>query len=418
MGTVPKKGSSRIRLIHDCSRPDGQALNDYAYNNPFHYQTIQDATDLIGHGDFMAKIDLSNAFRSVRIHPSNFCATGLQWTFCNQAKPTYLIDTRLPFGAKRSPEIFNELTQAVRRIMSSWGHDRIIAYLDDFLVIGSSYQDCLHKMRCLLDLLRHLGFSINYGKVCSPTQRIVFLGIILDSISMHLELPSNKIEDLKSCLKSAQQRTKITKRGLQSLVGKLNWATQAVYGGRFYLRRLLDKIHDLRLPWHRTRITSDMRKDITWWLLFMDTFNGTVPMLDKRPLTPVHIDACPVAGGAVYKNQFVYTPWSTWPEAQHLHINHKETLSLEPAVVRWASQWANKKVLVHCDNQTAVAVINRGTSRNHTVMASLRRIFWWSAIFNFRLKAIYYPGVQNNVADAVSRLHDPYYARKLTSLVI
>ena len=83
LGAIPKKGSTDFRLIHDCSRPPGAALNDYAIANQFHYQTIQDAMDIIQPGDYMAKIDLSKAFRSVKIHPSNHQFTGLQWSFNN-----------------------------------------------------------------------------------------------------------------------------------------------------------------------------------------------------------------------------------------------------------------------------------------------------------------------------------------------
>ena len=40
-------------------------------------------------------------------------------------------------------------------------------------------------------------------------------------------------------------------------------------------------------------------------------------------------------------------------------------------------------------------------------MQSLCRICWLSAIFNFKIKAKYFPGVENVLADAVSRLHEP-----------
>ena len=40
LGAIPKKNSTDVRLIHDASRPSGSALNDYAINNPFRYQSI------------------------------------------------------------------------------------------------------------------------------------------------------------------------------------------------------------------------------------------------------------------------------------------------------------------------------------------------------------------------------------------
>ena len=404
LGVIPKGDPTKVRLIHDCSRPSGAAVNDFAANDNFKFQSIQNAVDIVKENSFMAKIDLSNAYRSVKIKQSNYQATGLQWTFQGDTEPTFLVDTRLPFGASKAPYIFNELTQAVRRIMANKGFPKVVVYLDDFFIEGSSYNECNTAMHVLLSLLRELGFAINYSKVCSPTRKLVFLGIVLNTTNMTLSLPAKKLADLHSSLIKLKSKSKVTKRELQSVAGKLNWASQCVYGGRFHLRRIIDRINTLKAPWHRTRITRDMRADIDWWLNFMDYFNGTVPMVDPRPTTPVFIDACPVAGGGYHNGQFVYTPWSSWGRTLDLHINHQEVMSLEPAVVQWGSQWRNKKVLVHCDNQAAVAMINKGSSSNPVVMDSLRRVFWWSALFNFRLKAIYIPGSDNNVADAVSRL--------------
>ena len=87
----------------------------------FKYQFIQDAVDCINEGCFLSKVDLSNAYRVVRTHPSNWDYTGLKWTFKGEREPTYMVDTRLPFGASKSPFIFTELSQAVRRIMAEKG---------------------------------------------------------------------------------------------------------------------------------------------------------------------------------------------------------------------------------------------------------------------------------------------------------
>lgn len=414
LGAIPKKGSDKVRLIHDCSRPVGKSVNDLAEKDPFFYQTIQDAVDLVQTGCYLAKIDLSQAYRSVKIHKSNLPATGLKWTFEGDQKPTYLVDRRLPFGARKSPFIFTELGQAVKRIMGSKGFPGIVVYLDDFLIIGASREECRQAMNILLKLLRKLGFGINYNKVEGPSQNLTFLGIVFDTVNMTLELPKEKIQELLSILKNVCQKRKISKKSLQSLAGKLNFATQCIYGGRFYLRKIYTAIAKLRFPWHRTRVTREMKADIQWWLDWMTVFNGLTPMVDQRPLTPVFIDACDQACGAVYLNKFIYTPWNNWHGINlDLHINFKETLALEPAVTLWAPYFRNKKVQVHCDNQAAVGIINRGMSTNPTVMASLRRVFWLSAVYNFRLQAVYYPGSENILADAVSRLHEPNLLQKI-----
>ena len=407
LGAIPKKDGDKVRIIHDCSRPVGSALNDFAHSSPFQFQKLQDAVDLITPGCYLAKLDLASAYRSVRIHPSNYPATGIAWNFQGSPTETFMVDTRLPFGARRSPEVFHELSQAIRHMMHAEGHKGVVAYMDDFLLTADTSELCQAALNALMRLVRQLGFAINYSKVEGPTQRLTFLGVTIDTVTMTMELPEAKIRDLTQDLQSVFSSIKVSKRQLQSLAGKLNWASQCIYGGRFHLRRLLDRIATMRCPWHRSRVTIEMRLDIDWWLRFLRTFNGTMPLVDCRPATPISIDACMEAAGAFNQGDWVYTHWQThWPRAASLHINYKEVLALEPAVTRWSHLWAGKKVFIHSDNQAAVAIINKGSCRDSFVMQSLRRVFWASATYNFRLKAVYYPGASNVVADAVSRLHE------------
>ena len=124
-------------------RPHGQSLNDYFSTHSFKFQTLDDAIALLKPNYSMAQIDLCHAYGSVPIHPSNFAATGLQWCFNgDDDHPTYFYDTRLPFGAKSSPEIFHRLTQSVRRMMVRQGFTSVVVYLDDFRVIAPTYKEC------------------------------------------------------------------------------------------------------------------------------------------------------------------------------------------------------------------------------------------------------------------------------------
>ena len=101
---------------------------------------------------------------------------------------------------------------------------------------------------------------------------------------------------------------KLSKRDLQSLIGKLNWACQVIYGGWFFLRRLIDRVSCLKQPSHRTRLTRDMRYDLEWWIRFLGVWNGTMPMLDNQPGVSLSTDACNVAAGAYFQGSWVYSP--------------------------------------------------------------------------------------------------------------
>ena len=176
LGAIPKPDSQEVRLIHDCSMPKGQALNEYLDIEHFKYQTLDDALKMIKPGYCLSKVDLRHAYRSVLIHPSNYEATGLKWQFKgNKLKYSFLVDSRLPFGARKSPEIFHRLTQAVRRIMAKRGFDTIIVYLDDFLIVGETKEACQLAFDTLITLLQHLGFEISWRKVIGLHKNWSFL---------------------------------------------------------------------------------------------------------------------------------------------------------------------------------------------------------------------------------------------------
>ena len=95
----------------------------------------------------------------------------------------------------------------------------MIAYLDDFLLIEDSYELCLESFNTLIDLLQTLGFSINWGKVVYPCQRLIFLGIEIDTILRRLTLKERQIAEIRDVLQLCLRKNKLTKRELQSIIG-------------------------------------------------------------------------------------------------------------------------------------------------------------------------------------------------------
>ena len=142
------------------------------------------------------KVDLWHAYHTVNIHPSNYAAIGLKWQFSNSNKVTYLFDTRLSYGGRQAPGIFHRITQAVKRFMAKRGYHALVVYLDDFLVIGSTYAECLEVFNCLIELLKELGFQISWHKV-PPSWCLIFLGILIKTINQTLGLPQDKFVALQ-----------------------------------------------------------------------------------------------------------------------------------------------------------------------------------------------------------------------------
>ena len=180
---------------------------------------------------------------SIPIRPANCQVTGCKHRFMGDDYDTFFYDTRLPFGAKSSPEIFHRITQAVRRMMARRGFPNIVVYLDDFLVFGATRADCERAYNILVTLLQDLWFRISKQKLVPNTQRPVFPGVQLDTISSTMTLLQDKLTDLQAVLCCFQTKRRATKTQLQWLAGKLHWACRVVYGGRTFPRRILDTLN-------------------------------------------------------------------------------------------------------------------------------------------------------------------------------
>ena len=124
--------------------------------------------------------------------------------------------------------------------MERRGFKDIVVYIDDFLVIAPTYEICNEALHTLITLLRRLGFSISWPKVVGPTQKITFLGVVIDTTSSTLSLGTEKLGKLRERLTFFAKRKRASKLQLQQLAGLLNWACCAVRGGKFFLRRILD----------------------------------------------------------------------------------------------------------------------------------------------------------------------------------
>ena len=94
---------------------------------------IDQAIDIVkrlGLGSLMCKTDISDAFTLVPIHPSLWPFHAIKW------EEKYYFYTRLVFGSRSSPKIFDALSRAVCWIAINVFHVKnILHLLDDFLTI-------------------------------------------------------------------------------------------------------------------------------------------------------------------------------------------------------------------------------------------------------------------------------------------
>lgn len=399
-----EKANGGIRVIHDLSSPTGYCLNDNASkDSDLHFQSVLDAVKHLQPNSYMSKVDLKAAYRSVRIHPSSWKMTGFHWTFKGNTKRTYLCDTRLPFGARKSPAIFHRITQAVRRSLLRRGYCPLVVYIDDFLIISSSFEECQEALQTLISQLRALGFRIAWEKVEGPTQRLTFLGVELDVRTNRMTLNREKKDNLIALMKCHLASKRLSKKQLQKLAGKLSWAAHVIPWGRLHLRRIFDVLKTLTLDHHKCFSTS-ISTDLEWWVQRLSEANYCEHLWDTRPTITLQCDASQLAGGAFCVNDWFYTSWvADHPALANCHINIKELAIVVLAIERWIDVVRGHRVLVYTDSMATRGILNKATSPCTQAVMLLRKLTNLAMQFDFSVQAFHIRGDDNVLPDIISR---------------
>ena len=404
LGAVPKKDGS-YRLILDLSSPRGQSINEGISKEQYsvRYSKFDDAVDLVrnlGSSAFLAKLDIKHAFRLCPVRPDQWALLGYCW------QDQFFLDTRLPFGSRSSPFIFNSFADLLLWLLIFvCGISCVVHYLDDFFLCASSLEQCQAHMDSMCSLFSELGIPLAEDKTVGPSQCVSYLGIEIDAHSQVIRLPADKFVDLMSMLSVWQGRKKCTKRELLSLIGSLSFAAKVVKPGRMFLRRLIDlstSVYDLN---HFITLNSESRADISWWLDFLPSWNG-VCFIQAVPVTSVSLslytDASGMGFGAVYGRKWLSYPW---PEHYlPFHINIKELFAIVAAVITWGHEWHDQQILIFTDNSAITHVWRSGTSVDRAIMKLVRFLFLFVAQRNINVLMQHIPGHSNNAADALSRL--------------
>ena len=181
------KTSGSWRPVIDLSH-----LNRFVATSHFQMETIQSVLLSVRQGDWMASIDLKEAYLQVPIHPSSRHL--LRFVFRSKV---YQFKA-LCFGLSTAPQVFTRVMAPVSAILHSMGI-RMRRYLDDWLVQSSSRASLVRDLQTVLLLCHELGIVVNPQKSnLVPSQIVQYLGVVIDSISFRASPSQDRISRLRS----------------------------------------------------------------------------------------------------------------------------------------------------------------------------------------------------------------------------
>ena len=393
--------------MFDLSFPSGRSVNDGIPKSSYldsildlAYPSVDSFVSLLqkaGPGCYMYKRDLSRAYRQLPVDPLDYKYLGFQW------KDRVYFDTALPFGLRSASQACQRTTNAISFMFKELGYT-LVNYIDDLAGVEKSKEMAAQAAQSLDDLIDKTGLQLSANKSVNTSQSMVFLGILFDGVNMTMAVTPERIVAIKEELDLWISKRRATKKQIQSLAGKLMFVAKCCKPGRVFMARILAVLKGLKRNNHHVYLNQEFRQDINWWLNFLPHFNSVSLIKGGEPIVLFATDACLIAGGGTHGHEFFSYVFPLELTELAKSITQLEMITVIIAVKLWASHWKGLKLMVKCDNQATVGVINSGRANDKFLQACARELVFLTCKYDFELVAQHIPGVDNILPDWLSRI--------------
>ena len=377
-----------------------KSLNPHCQKSKFKMASIRDVLHMIKPNHYLASIDIKNAYFSVPINEKYKKFLRFSWR-----NKIYEFQV-LPNGFNDAMRIFCKIMKGPISTLRKMGF-AIIIYVDDALLQGETYQECLENILETIKLLQQLGFTINFKKSSlTPTQIITFIGFQFNTRDMTITLIQNKKEKLIKKAKRIKDSKNPSIREVSSLLGSITAALEAVpYGKLNYKDLEIDKIISLKIskgnfdkPCH---ISDKGMHNINWWIHNLPSAVKSLLPLPRIDYT-IFTDASPQGWGAHDGEKDINGIWQ-FP-TDNIHINILELKAVKNALLEFLPRHNTNHIRIMSDNNTTVSHINKQGGTKSRSCNTLAGDCWSLAISaNSHLSAAHIPGEHNLLADYKSR---------------
>ena len=374
-------------------------LNQYANKLHFKMDTLNTIIKLVEKDCFMASIDLKDAYYSVPIAISHRKYLRFSW------RGQLYQFTCLPNGLSCGPRKFTKLLKPALTQIHLRGHISS-GYIDDLYLQGKTYHDCVHNVIDTVIQIDTLGLVTHPEKSAFiPSQQLVILGFVLNSVTMTITLTQEKALALQTACTTLLNTAFPTIREVARVLGKIVSSFPGVMYGALYYRHIEhDKTSALRNNrWNfdrRMSLSANAKLELEWWIANVMTAKNV--MTRDQPSCELTTDASNEGWGEVYGTQSTGGLWAS-DEKRH-HINYLELLAVFLGLKALCTSQRDRHISLKIDNTTAVAVINHmGTSHSEHLNELCKEIWDWCIARNLWITAGHIAGKANVEADLESR---------------
>ena len=108
--------------------------------------------------------------------------------------------------------------------------------------------------------------------------------------------------------------------------------------------------------------------------------------------------------GRYCEKSWMYGIWGPVVADLDPSIQYLELYAQTAGILAWISRFKNRRVVIFCDNQSVVHMINNTSSSCPNCKVLIRIIVLYSLIYNVRIFAKYVESLKNEIADSLSCL--------------
>jgi hypothetical protein len=367
---------------------DYRRLNDITEKNRNSLPLADDCFNKLVNAKYFSKIDLRTGFYQILVKEADRHKTAFT---TNEGLFEYNV---LPMGLCNSPAIFMAL---MRKVFGDYINKFVIVFLDDIIIYSNSLEEHEQHLRLVMQKLRDYKLYAKESKTSLVMREVEFLGHYIGYKG--LRVMDDKIKAIKEWPQPKNVRE-----------------VKAFLGLAGYYRRFVKGFSEIALP--MTELTKTVtNKLMEWGVEQQNSFNAVKQALQSAPILilpdtkkpfVVHCDASNYAIGAVLQQDqgnglqpIAYLSKKLSLAERKYPVHEQELFAIIEALEHWNHhlEGAEHTVTIRTDHKSL-------TQFQTQPMLSGRQTRWLETLARYDYKIEYVKGIDNNVADGLSRRID------------
>ena len=210
---------------------------------------------------------------------------------------------------------------------------------------------------------------------------VTFLGFLLNTILQIVCIPQEKVNKAWVLIQTMLEKKKVTIREMQQICGFLIFLCRCIIPGRAFTRKLYSYTGTMIVnrngnkplkPHHHIRVNAEIKADLALWLKFLShpsTF--CQPFMDFSEVIQAdqvnfYTDSSGnklLGCGGICENSWFAQKWDPdFISSNGPSIEYLEMYAVAVGVLLWIRRFANKRIVIFCDNISVVHMVNNSTS--------------------------------------------------------